>query len=41
MANINPINEHGNYKSVASLIFELQEEIETMAKSYKNYEEGI
>ena len=40
-SNINPINECGNYKSIATLLFELWDEVETMAKSYKNYEEGI
>ena len=40
-SDINLIDEYGNYKSITTLLLNLQEEIETMAKSYKNYEEGI
>lgn len=40
-SNINPIDEHGNYKSITTLFLNLREEIETMAKSYKNDKEGI
>ena len=40
-SDINLIDECGNYKSITTLLLNLQEEIETMAKSYKNYEEGI
>ena len=34
-SDINPIDEHGNYKSITTLLLNLQEEIETMAKYYK------
>ena len=40
-SDINPIDECGNYKSITTLFLNLREEIETMAKSYKNYKEGI
>ena len=40
-SDISPIDEHGNYKAITTLLLELHEEIETMAKSYKNYEEGV
>ena len=40
-SDINPIDEHGNYKSITTLLLEIQEEIETMAKSYKNDKEGM
>ena len=40
-SDINPIDEHGNYKSITTLLLNLQEEIETMAKSYKNDKEGM
>ena len=34
-SDINPIDERGNYKSITTLLLELQGEIETMAKYYK------
>ena len=40
-SDINPIDERGNYKSITTLLLELQEEIETMTKSYKNDKEGM
>ena len=40
-SDINPIDEHDNYKSITTLFLELREEVETMAKSYKNDKEGM
>lgn len=40
-SDINPIDEHSNYKSITTLLLELWEEVETMAKSYKNDKEGM